>query len=862
MQHARRDIRAIAQLLLIIVTWPARYTYTTATTLLAPAVPKPIKPTKPSLIEYLERENKNLQIQIGRYAEWHTELKAETRTLTIEAYAAKMEARKAKKGREHQDALVTDQQKTITTLQQKIASFPQEYLQLRAKNAQLGREVDDMEQKLEEALKAQNGAEERSLKAVEKARVKVTKAQNVQQLAEVERDRAEAYFAKAERNLEDRLKISASQIFNMKQEIAKKSRIDPRIFSQTVEQVHTLHRERDDARDALDLVNAQMEATKAAEAAAQSLVQTIRAELQSADSPDGIEAKLYNAEVELAQCKTDARRMVKAAASKSRHYKKQSEADRDELMKAQRSFEGKEGQHRMEIFELEMKHDGNMRTAQSQIANLEASIEVLRASRNALDADLERAEAEARLPRDPELKANLSRATDELQRAQNEHDSELQRVRDEHASQLKAFRNKHATALQRVREEHATELQKREAEIIEKCQDAYGEREAEWSEKVNESAQQVGHWRSRAEAAEESVKALNQTAERVAHEQERRENDLTMRLQQHEAEALRRCEQGYEERLAAQQSRLEEVESDVVRARDDLGDLQARISHGNEQITAVDPAASAQNPQSLPAPQRNVDMPQEEMEEWLGGCEPVTSESVRNYESFDQPPTAGSAVPPQTSPTSPPNSEAMSAEIDEWLDKYPELNSIDLLQQPLAADSEAPLQTSPTSPPPEPPLDFQEPELNPPTVPDPSPVPTSAPAHETGPLAAPQHTPAPHSGAIFAPASLPMGMTQRGPRKAKSKPNHYTQQRREEEAAYDAGLGSKLDYMFGNGPRPSTPPAPTQSVPLGIPASSSFGKIASCIVLQALTCLSDFNIPVPTPSAEPQHEAGNEDEEL
>ena len=107
-----------------------------------------------------------------------------------------------------------------------------------------------------------------------------------------------------------------------------------------------------------------------------------------------------------------------------------------------------------------------------------------------------------------------------------------------------------------------------------------------------------------------------------------------------------------------------------------------------------------------------------------------------------------------------------------------------------------------------------------------------------------------------------MGMTQRGPRKAKSKPNYYTQQRREEEAAYDAGLGSKLDYMFGNGPRPSAPPAPTQSVLLGITGSSSFGKIAPCTVFQALICLSDFNVPVPTPSAESQHEAGNEDEEL
>ena len=36
--------------------------------------------------------------------------------------------------------------------------------------------------------------------------------------------------------------------------------------------------------------------------------------------------------------------------------------------------------------------------------------------------------------------------------------------------------------------------------------------------------------------------------------------------------------------------------------------------------------------------------------------------------------------------------------------------------------------------------------------------------------------------------------------------------------------------------------------------------IASCMVLQALMCSSDFNIPVPMPSAEPQHEEEGDEE--
>lgn len=812
-QHAGRAIKEIAKLLLTIVTWPVLYTYTSARNILSPSVPQPTKPTKPSLIEILERDIKILRGEHNWEREKHHEFREQAQKLNIEVHTAKWEARKARRSIEHQDALVTDQQKTIKTLQQQIASFPQEYLQLREKSAQLAKDVDALEQKAEEALEARNGAEKQKDQATKEADAKVTEAEKLQQSAEDEKDRAESFFEEASNNFEDRLKISASQIFKLKQELAKRSRIDPRIFSQLAEQVHSLHRERDDARDALDLVNARLEATKAREAAAQSLVQTIRAELQSADSPDGIEAKLYNAEVELAQCKTDAQRMVKAAGSKTRHYKKESEADRNELLKAKRSFEEKEGQYRTEIFELTMKHDGKMRTAQSTIANLEAWNEDLRASNATLDANLERAETEAGL-HDPELQANLTRATAELQGLRSEHASELERVRDEHASQLNALRNKHATALQRVRGDHAKELQKREAETLQKCQDAYRERSAEWSEGARKSDQQVDYWRSRAEAAEASVKTLNQTAERVAREQEQRERDF--------------------------KPRLDELQSEAMRARDELGDLQARLSQGNQQIVAADPTASVQVLQFLPAPQSNQDMPQEEMDEWLEGLEPVTSESIMEYQPFDQPTAADSAVPPQTSTASQATPDEMSATIDDWLDRYPELNPAenDPLLQPLAAEAGAPLQTSPTSPPPEPPLEFPEPELNIATVPDPYSVPTSASAQEPEPSAAPQHslapTPAPHSGGIFTSPSLPRGMTPRGPRNAKSKPNHYTQERRKEEAAYDATIGPKLDWMFGHGPRPSAPPAPTQSVPLGIPGSSSFGKIASCIVLQAL----------------------------
>ena len=58
-------------------------------------------------------------------------------------------------------------------------------------------------------------------------------------------------------------------------------------------QVHTLHSERDDARDALISVTAQLEEARTAEAAAESQIETLRTELEHAETQTGSE--LYTA---------------------------------------------------------------------------------------------------------------------------------------------------------------------------------------------------------------------------------------------------------------------------------------------------------------------------------------------------------------------------------------------------------------------------------------------------------------------------------------------------------------------------------------------------------------------------------------
>ena len=767
-QHVGRSLKDTAKLLITVCSWPVKCVYTGARILLSHRFSEA---AKPSPTAHLEREIKELRRQAISSAESNRKLYEEMFMHKDAAYAAKVEAKQARKAKERQDALVTHQQKMIKTLQQNIAGIPQEHLQLRKKSAELEEEVDVLERKLKEALEARTGADERRLDTVEEAHTMVTKAQNLQRLAEVDKDRAESYFEKVKTNCEDRLKVSASEIFNLKKEIAKKSLIDPRIYSQTVEQVHTLHRERDDARDALQTIDAKLNEASAAEAAGQSLLQDMRAELHRVEKQNRI------AQVELAKSKAVAQREVEAARSESDLFLRKSVADREELTKARSSLEERERQHRMKIFDLGLKHDGIMQTAQSKIELLEASTEDLRAHIGTLDVRLARAQKKARLPRDPELQARLTLAT-----------AELQRVRTEHATELQGLRQEHNTELQRVQNGHATELQNRERELYRKCEKAYDERSVEWRAEVEKSGQQVDHWRSRAELAEENVKTMNRAAEQVVREREQRERYFTATLQQHEADAVKRCETAahearLEERKATQEQprgRVDELEEDLLRVKEELEDLRASVSQGNQQVVAEDPAASAEIPQIIPASDLNPAMTEEEFQEFISSLTPVPQDAIGN-EFFYQSP---------------------------------------------AADFAAPLQTSPTSPPLEPVLDFQEPELDPTSVLDPQLTLISTPAQVPIPLATPHHTQTPHGRPIATPVSPSKGMTPRGPRKAKSRPNRYTQQRREGEASYDAGLGPKLDSMFFSGPEPSTgAPAPTQSVPLGVPGSSSFGKM-------------------------------------
>ena len=58
-------------------------------------------------------------------------------------------------------------------------------------------------------------------------------------------------------------------------------------------QVHTLHSERDDARDALDSVIAELEEARTAEAAAESQIENLRAELECVETQT--ESELYTA---------------------------------------------------------------------------------------------------------------------------------------------------------------------------------------------------------------------------------------------------------------------------------------------------------------------------------------------------------------------------------------------------------------------------------------------------------------------------------------------------------------------------------------------------------------------------------------
>ena len=776
-QHASRSVKRTTKLLITAFSWPVRCIHKGARILLSS---RSSHAPKPSPTAHLEREIKWLRSQYVGCGEGITKLHEKLESHRRAYHAANLEASQAKHAKKRQDGLVTRQLKTIETLQKDIAAFPQEYLQLRDKKPALEQEVDDLKGKLGNALKALDNAEERKRETTKIANSMVTKAQNQQHLAEVEKDQAESYFEKATTNFEDRLKVSASEIFKLKKEIAKRSRIDPRIFSQTVEQAHTLHSERDDARDALTLVTAQLGEARTAEAAGKNQIENLRTELARVETQTARE--LHTARNELAKTKAEALKELKAARSISERCERQSVADANELWKAQRSLENMESQYKTEIFKLGQKHDGEKWTAQSEIRQLEASTADLRALNAALDEKLMHAENEARLPRDPELLNRLTLAT-----------AELQRVRDEHTAELAGVREEHERHLQRVFNDYATELQSCEQKLLRKCEEAFNEHLTRWRVEEEKLGQQVDHWKARADRAEGNVMELNRDAQRVTHGQEQRELEFNTRLQQCEQDAVKRCQEAYGAGLAAQaedqkrlQDRFDELQSQLLSTKEELEDLRASNSQGNQLVVAEDPAASAQVPQTLPASEPEpAGMTNDEWEEWYGTQSPAMQEAIRKeygVELFDLGPAPDSAVPLQTSPT------------------------------------------SPTSPPLEPAPELQEQEPEPTFALDPQLTRISTPAQAPIPLATPQQ--APQGRSMLTPHSPSKGMVPRGPRKPKPKPNHYTQQRREEEAAYDAGLGPKLDYMFFGGSEPARgAPAAAQSVPSGIPDSSGFGKI-------------------------------------
>ena len=692
------------------------------------------------------------------------------------AYAAEKEANQAKSAKIRQDALVARQKKTIETLQKEIDGIPQEHLQLREKNAELEQKVNELEEKLGKALDARNDVEEKKRKTADEAISMVADAQKEQHWAEMERDQAKSYFEKLNAKLEERQKASMSEIVNLKNELAKKPLLHPKFHLQTVEQARTYHNERDDARDALTSVTAQLGEAKTAEAAGQRQLKNLHAELALVENQTGRELRI--AQKELAKTKAEAEKVIKAARSKAHRCRRQSEADRVELTKAQRSLEEKKRQHGDELFELGQKHNVELWTAQGQIKRLKASNEDFRALRDALDEKLVHAEEQARLPRDPELQNRLFLAT-----------AEVQRLRTQHATELQVLREEHSNELQRLWNDYVTDSQNRETELLQKCEEVYNKQLAKWRVDEEKLGQEVGHWRSvasRAEAnivalnrnteqiaherekmgqeadqwrskanqAEVNIMTLNRDAERIAHERERREQEFTATLQRCEAEAIKRCEEAYAARLDGSnadtqqlQGQFDELQNQFLRTKEELEDLRASASQDKNLVVAE---------------KSELYMGQKDFEAYYSSLTPAQQEALMKERDFD-------------------------FELE-------------------------PLQTSPTSPPLDPAPVLDDPEPEPTFVLDPQLLGISTPSQAPIPLAAP--------------GAPTKGMVPRGPRKPKSRPNHYTQRRREEEAAYDAGLGDKLDYMFFGGPEPSRgAPAAAQSVPSGIIGSPGFGKI-------------------------------------
>ena len=297
--------------------------------------------------------------------------------------------------------------------------------QLRKKLADKKAKVEDQEVRialisgdmscLEDQVKKLEGEKHEAF-ATAKAEGVTAQVQEVQEaraVAEEGRKKAQDRLVEYEELLEN----AAFDVREMQSKVAESKKIDPYIYRQTVQQVHSLHAERDEARAARNTaINESLEA-KIVESETIKRMVVLLEDLKSAiDVKDSAEN-----EVTEIKCKLD--KAVQIAEDKARDWQTKYKEKAGDFDKTQKAFRDKQAELRNETIRADIKSHSEVVTAQGKIKSLENQLEILQTANDSLDKELQRFKKQARhtrnakQPIDKQVKAQESsgQSKEELQ---------------------------------------------------------------------------------------------------------------------------------------------------------------------------------------------------------------------------------------------------------------------------------------------------------------------------------------------------------------------------------------------------------------------------------------------------------------
>ena len=196
-------------------------------------------------------------------------------------------------------------------------------------------------------------------------------------------DKAERQLKDAKIHYEDQLAKAAKDVKDVEGKLANAKKCNPVIFQQTVDQVRSLHRERDDAREAQDAaVKEALQAKKREKSAAESLEGKIR------EVGTAIEAKEH-AEKELTILQSKMDRELKKTETKLKVTETKLLHKAKDMAKTREIFSNKIKDLRRLMSEAEVKGRGQLLTAEAKIQTLDGQNKGLQTTNESLHREIE-----------------------------------------------------------------------------------------------------------------------------------------------------------------------------------------------------------------------------------------------------------------------------------------------------------------------------------------------------------------------------------------------------------------------------------------------------------------------------------------